>query len=169
MTQSQNPLLTEVSAGHHGPPIPASTRAYFQQRLRNRMFKLLLERFVAAQSQGLTKAALARRIGKTPDVVNRWLGAPSNLTLDTISDLLIGIAGEEMDPSARSIASQSRSNYSHFAHLASIAAQDAVHQSSRRDADLRPQSRASAGGARSGLIMSPDANSMPRMSSVGAK
>lgn len=169
MTQSQNPLLTEVAAGLHGPPISASTRAYFQQRLRNRMLKLLLERFIAAQKQGLTKAALARRIGKTPDVVNRWLGAPSNLTLDTISDLLIGIMGEEMELSAKSIIAQPKANYLHFAQLASIAMQHAAQESSRNDAGLRPQSRASLGGARAGLAMNPDANSSRRMSSTGEK
>ena len=50
------------------------------------MLNLLLEKFLEGQKTGLTKAALARRNGKTPGLVNRWLGAPSNLTLDTISD-----------------------------------------------------------------------------------
>ncbi len=76
MTISQTPFLTEVAAGHSGPPIPGPKRAYFQQRLQNRIFNFLLEKFIGAQKDGLTKAALARRIGKTPDIINRWLGAP---------------------------------------------------------------------------------------------
>jgi hypothetical protein len=38
-----------------------------------------------------------RRVGKPPEVINRWLGAPSNLTSDSICDLLLGICGEEME------------------------------------------------------------------------
>jgi hypothetical protein len=60
------------------------------------MFNFILTKFMAEQPRGLTQATLARRIERKPDVVNRWLGTPSNLTLDTISDLLIGISGEEL-------------------------------------------------------------------------
>lgn len=117
MTISPTPFLGELAAGHAGPPIPAAKRAYFQQRLRNRFFNFLLEKFVAGQSQGLTKAALARRIGKTPEQINRWLGAPSNLTLDTASDLVLGICAEEFEPASFSPLNQVESNYSLFEHL----------------------------------------------------
>lgn len=103
MTISPTPFLAEIAAGHAGPPIPSAKRAYFQQRLRLQVFNFLLGKFLDAQNDKLTKAVLARRIGKTPDVVNRWLGAPSNLTLDTISDLLLGIAGEELILSSSSL------------------------------------------------------------------
>ena len=43
-------------------PIPAAKRAYFQQRLRNRIFNFLLEKFLSGQETGLTKAILSRRI-----------------------------------------------------------------------------------------------------------
>ena len=68
MTVSPRPLLTEIAAGHSGAPIPPAKLAYIQQRLRNRMFNFLLEKFLEGQKTGLTKAALARRIGKTPDL-----------------------------------------------------------------------------------------------------
>ena len=119
MTVSPRPLLTEIAAGHSGAPIPPAKLAYIQQRLRNRMFNFLLEKFLEVQRAGLTKAALARRIGKTPDLVNRWLGAPSNLTLDTISDLLIGMAAQELVPNVSSPLHQFEHNYSHFVDLAS--------------------------------------------------
>ena len=70
MTFSQTPILSEIAAGHSGPEIPPSTRAYFQQRLRNRIFNFLLEKFAEAQKDGLTKAILARRIGRTPDIIS---------------------------------------------------------------------------------------------------
>lgn len=107
---SQTPFLIEIAAGHLGPPIPAAKRAYFQQRLRLRIFNFLLEKFVKAQSQGLNKNILAKRIGKTPDVIDRWLGAPSNLTTDTICDLLLGIAGEELELDASSPLEQAAAN-----------------------------------------------------------
>ena len=119
MTISPTPFLAEIAAGHSGPPIPAPTRAYFQQRLRNRVFHFILEKFLAAQEAGLTKATLARRIGKTPDLVNRWLGAPSNLTLDTVSDILLGISSEELELGSSSPTAQIPHNYCHFDDLTS--------------------------------------------------
>jgi hypothetical protein len=119
VTTSQTHFLTELEAGHLGPPIPLGKRAYFQQRLRIRVFNFLLEKFIKAQSNGLNKALLAKRIGKTPDVVNRWLGQPSNLTIDTISDLLLGIAAEELELESSSPIRQVADNYAHFDDLAS--------------------------------------------------
>lgn len=113
MTTSQTQFFTELTAGHTGPPIPQGERAYFQARLRNRVFNFILEKFMDEQKNGLTKASLARRIGKTSDLINRWLGAPSNLTLDTISDLLLGITAEELQLTSDSPVKQPPTNYLH--------------------------------------------------------
>jgi transcriptional regulator with XRE-family HTH domain len=121
MTTYQKQFLNELAAGHDGPRIPASKLAYFQERLRGRIFEFILARFLAEQQNGLTQAKLARRIGKTSDVVNRWLGAPSNLTVDTISDLLIGIGAEEPILSSSSVLNRPPVNYSHLDDLPSIA------------------------------------------------
>jgi hypothetical protein len=126
MTTSQTPFLAELLAGHSGPPLPLGKRAYFQQRLRIRVFNFLLEKFAKAQKKGLNKNILAKRIGRPPEVVNRWLGAPSNLTLDSISDLLLGISAEELELEASSPVNQVESNYSHFDDLASASAQTAI-------------------------------------------
>jgi hypothetical protein len=96
MPTSQMQLLNEINAGHDGPQIPPAKLAYFQERLRDRVFDFIIGLFLREQKNGLNKAKLGRRIGKRPEVVNRWLGGPSNLTLDTISDLLVGIAAEEL-------------------------------------------------------------------------
>ena len=96
MPTSQMQLLNEISAGHDGPQIPPAKLAYFQERMRDRVFDFIIGLFLREQKNGLNKAKLGRRIGKRPEVVNRWLGGPSNLTLDTISDLLLGIAAEEL-------------------------------------------------------------------------
>src|SRR6478672_9376145 len=71
-TLQEQDFFSELAAGHSGPPIPESKRVYFQTRLRNRLFDYIVGRFVREQKKGLTKAALARRIGKSPEVINRW-------------------------------------------------------------------------------------------------
>jgi hypothetical protein len=109
----QTQFFNELAAGHAGPEIPVPKRAYFQARLKNRLFTFVLEKFVEEQKNGLTKAALARRIGHRPEVVNRWLGAPSNLTLDAVSDLLLGIKGEELTPASESLLDQYSTNQIH--------------------------------------------------------
>jgi hypothetical protein len=111
MTISQEQFFSELAAGHTGPTIPEAKRVYFQTRLRNRLFDFILGRFVREQRNGLTKAALGRRIGKPPEVINRWLGAPSNLTLDTVSDLLLGICAEEFVPQSETLLNQSVRNW----------------------------------------------------------
>jgi len=81
--------------------VSAGTRAYFQGRLRTRLYNLVLSRFrAAAENDGLTRAELARRIGRQPAVLTRLLNGPGNWTIDTISDLLLGISGEELDATA---------------------------------------------------------------------
>lgn len=152
-------------AGHHGPAIPKPTLAYFQQRLRNRVFDLLLERFDEEKKKGLTKAILARRIGKTPDVINRWLGSPSNLTLDTLSDLMIGLAAEEILMQTFSPVKQEQHNYSHFAELASTER----HMRPRQGAAAEVTPRANAlryGAAAAGL--EPGRNANRPMRAAGA-
>ena len=113
MPISQTRILKEVILGHDGPTIPEPKRVYFQERLRGRFLDFLLSLFEAQQRNGLTKAKLARRIGKSPEVVNRWLGAPSNLTLDSISDLLLGMGGYELEMGMTSLLDRSPTNRRH--------------------------------------------------------
>jgi hypothetical protein len=111
ITSQAASFFDELAAGHAGTPIPDEKLVYFRTRSRNRLYHFILSRFVAEQEKGLTKAALARRIGKSPEVINRWLGSPSNLTADSISDLLIGISGEELAPTSEPILNQRPGNY----------------------------------------------------------
>ena len=111
MPTFQTRLTREISEGHDGPTIPESTRVYFHERCRNRFFDFLITRFLREEEKGLTKAKLARRVGKSPEVIHRWLTAPSNLTLDSISDLLLGIAGEEPDFDGSSLLNRAAVNY----------------------------------------------------------
>ena len=55
------------------------------------MLGLFAER---AERDGLTKSQLASLLNKDPSQITRWLSEPSNLGLDTISDLLVAMAGQ---------------------------------------------------------------------------
>jgi hypothetical protein len=84
-------FLTEV---HDGKPISVGKKEYFRARLKSRFHQLVVKEFLRHEDLGLTQAELARRIGKRTEVINRLLGAPGNWTLNTVSDLLLGMGGE---------------------------------------------------------------------------
>jgi hypothetical protein len=91
-TSQQNTFLSEIVSGEIIPP---EKLGYFRGRLSNRFHELVLDLFVELERAGkITRAALARRIGKAPEQVTRWLGAPGNWTLDTVSDLFLGMGYE---------------------------------------------------------------------------
>jgi hypothetical protein len=114
MSILQTRLLSAAAAGHDGPPIPEATRVYFQERLRSRIFDFLLAQFISEQKNGLTQAKLARRIGKSPEVINRWLGSPSNLTMASVSDLLLGINASELGMSSLPLINRPPTNARHL-------------------------------------------------------
>lgn len=76
--------------------ISPGTRAYFQDRLRGRLYDLVTSEVEKYIGRGGTRAALAKRIEKRPEQITRWLSGPGNLTLDTVSDLLLGLSGAEL-------------------------------------------------------------------------
>lgn len=90
MTTSQNrSVLSELS---DDKPISPKTLRYFRRSLQNRFHQLILQVFVVKEEQeGLTQKKLATRIGRAPEQINRWLHTASNLELDTLSDLLLGM------------------------------------------------------------------------------
>lgn len=105
------PQMSFLSEILDGSPIPPEKRAYFQERLRGRLFDLIMSRFIEArETSGLTQKALARRIGNRADRVNRLLSSPGNWTLDTLSDLLLGIASAELDIAIAPLADQPKRN-----------------------------------------------------------
>ena len=74
-----------LSPGHLG---------YFQGRLRNKLYSALMQLFLDEKKLGFTRADLARRLGKRPEQVTRWLAGPGNLKIDTLSDLLLAMGHE---------------------------------------------------------------------------
>lgn len=88
-------------------------RSYYQQRQRNRVFAALVEFFAEEAGNGrITKKGLADALGKDPSQITRWLSAPSNLELDTISDVLLAM-GAEMDYRIVRLHERPSANYVH--------------------------------------------------------
>lgn len=85
---------TSLSKPIGADQLPAGTLAYMRTRLRRRIHSLILKEFAGS---GLSQADLARRLGKKKsDQVCRWLAAPVNFRLSTLSDLLFAINGGEI-------------------------------------------------------------------------
>jgi hypothetical protein len=111
-SQTKTPsMLYEIAAGL---PIPLEKRAYFHARVLNSYYQYVLQKFIEEeQANRLTKAELARRIGRKPEVISRLLGAPGNWTLETATDLLLGISAEELTPASVPLLNRAPRNYKH--------------------------------------------------------
>lgn len=111
ITSAQTSFRSELESGG---PYSAATLAYFAARHRNKLYDLILRKFSdrASSDRQFTQAELARRIGKDPATVNRWLSNPTNWRADTFSTLLLGIAGEELSYTSESPLSRPRQNRS---------------------------------------------------------
>ena len=107
MNTSQTSFLYEIERDES---IPLGKLAYLRERTRNLLYDFIIKKFLEAEKNGLSQAELARRIGKRPEVVSRWLGAPGNWRIDTISDLLVGIGAEELDPQSVSLLNRAQRN-----------------------------------------------------------
>lgn len=92
MITSQTSFLSEILGGQ---PIPIGKLAYFRARLSNEIHELVLSEFVRLERENkINRAELARRIGRKPEQVTRWLGAPGNWTIETFSDLVLAMGYE---------------------------------------------------------------------------
>ncbi len=73
-------------------PIPPAMLGYFQGSTKDSAHEEILKVFLeSSEKDGMTRAFIARRIGKTPEQITRWLGAPGNWTLDTLTNLAIAM------------------------------------------------------------------------------
>jgi hypothetical protein len=100
---------TLMSKPIHGEKVADWTLEFFRQRNRNHVHSLVI---AAMKKFGITQAELSRRLGRRPDVVCRWIGAPGNWTLDTVSDLLFAINGLEVSYQTADPLNGSKRNYS---------------------------------------------------------
>jgi hypothetical protein len=90
MTTSQKPsFLTEIL---EGVEIPVGRLSYFRTQLRYDLHEVVLREFLRQEDKGeITQADLARRIHRKPSQISKLLGAPGNWTINTVSDLLLGM------------------------------------------------------------------------------
>lgn len=88
--------------------------AYFAQRYRNRVYSKLVS-FIAEQceARGLSQKDIAHILGKDPGLISRWLSQPSNLTLDTVSQLALAFDAEPEPPTFVLFSDRSESNHVH--------------------------------------------------------
>lgn len=86
---------------------------YQRERTKNRVFSKLVKFFAEeAESNGISKKVLADRLDKDPAQLSRWLSQPSNLTLETISDLLL-VMDAELECRVVKLAEQPIPNLAH--------------------------------------------------------
>jgi hypothetical protein len=113
MTMFPTAFLSEITDSSN--VISAGKRAYFQERFRNQLYNLIISEFVKRQNADphFTQSSLARRIEKRPEQINRWLSSPGNWTIDTISDLLLGISGAEPEMNVSILSEQHSQNYNY--------------------------------------------------------
>lgn len=105
MTYSQTSTLAEPSGEDR---IPDGNLGYFTARNRRKIYSTVIKEF---KDSGLSQIQLAKRLGKRPEVICRWLSGPGNWGLDTVSLLLFGIAGGELAYSVVHPLRQSPRNY----------------------------------------------------------
>ena len=65
-----------------------------------------------AESKGVTKAFVARRLGKKPEQITRWFGGPSNMTMETYAQIFAALGREPVFES-RNLSQRQKSNVRH--------------------------------------------------------
>lgn len=94
-------------------PLSRRVIAYYRRRQQNRIFSQIAQFFAHEAERGkITRKEMAEKLSKDPAQVSRWLSAPSNLTLDTISDILLSM-GAEMDCTITRFVDRVQPNYAH--------------------------------------------------------
>jgi len=111
MTTYPKTLLTD--AIYSEKPLRPFQISYFGERYRNRLHAEILKLFQkVSEERGFTKADLSRRLNKRPEQVTRWLSAPGNWTLDTVSEIMLAMGYEPLVGS-QALAGGASNNYYH--------------------------------------------------------
>jgi hypothetical protein len=96
---------------------------YQRQRTKNRVFAAIASFFAAeAERENITKREIASRLSCDPSQITRWLSAPSNMTIDGVSDILLSL-GAEADLNIVKFEDRPLQNYVHPLIEATIPAQ----------------------------------------------
>lgn len=131
-------LETLVSADlKAGGKISPKSLAYLAERARSNCYDYVMRRFGGSK---LSKAELARRIGKDPAQINRMLATSGNWTIGTMAELLAAISEEEFIPSSLPLAGRAARNFTQADLLAQL-------ESGEEAAPARPASVTSLEGS----------------------
>lgn len=124
-----------LSKPRRGEKIALFDVAYARSRNRNKAHSLLLEEF---EKSRLSKAEVAKMLGKRPEQITRWLSGPANLTLDTISDLIFAIRGNFFSLKLNDDLSKGKSNqiYPEWLDVHSAGPWQHIVQDDRSEGDL---------------------------------
>src|SRR6187551_1873663 len=90
MSISPNTQNTAMHKPVPGERVPADTRDYFRSRAKRQAYDLVMRELGAGN---ISRAELARRLGKGPDRISKMLAGPANWTIITLADLLFAIKG----------------------------------------------------------------------------
>jgi hypothetical protein len=85
--------MSKLSRPVEGQKIPDVTRSYIKARNRRRAFNTIKDAFLQGD---VSRTELAFRTGKGRDQISRLLGQPSNVTIDTMAELIFAICGCEL-------------------------------------------------------------------------
>lgn len=97
-------------------PLAKRTRTYFQQRFQQQVFARLAVAFAErADEFKITKSAVAALVDKDKGQINRILSHPSNLTLDTLSEIALALNFEPV-VSFEDLSIPAMHNYCHPAY-----------------------------------------------------
>ena len=73
--------------------VPEKAVWFFRRNLQNVLYDVVIREFRRLEDAGeINKLRLANRLRREPSQITRWLCSPGNWTLNTISDLMVGMA-----------------------------------------------------------------------------
>lgn len=76
-------------------PVSDRDMFYYRQRSKNRLFEAITAFYAEeAECRDISKRDIADALRRDPASITRWLTAPSNITSDTVSDLLLSLGAE---------------------------------------------------------------------------
>lgn len=96
-------------------PISPRVRGYYKQRFQQKVFAQIAKAFAdRARDFGITKSGVASLIGRDKAQINRLLAQPSNLTLDSLSEIALAL---NFEPTVvlEDLSEDPRHNYVHAA------------------------------------------------------
>lgn len=110
MTISMKPLSFYADSKE---ALNSTEKAYFRAKVRRKVHGMLLKRFSELSEDDIAlRSLLAERLDVHRSQVTRWLASPSNLTIDTLSDLMLAM-NREIGIASVGIGVDSHMNYSH--------------------------------------------------------